>query len=341
MIVCQNKFEMTKSRQRKPFKSSDGKSMHPITGLQKNCAGYDACGLIVINVSGLRYELNRQIFEQYPETLLGNSSKRNRHYDPERKEYFFDRSRPSFDAILHYYKSGGVLKRPFNVPVEVFVDELEFYKLGHEAKSKFLMNEGICEETQNELQHYLWTLFENPESSLAAKMIFIFSFIMILASIGVICLEAISFYEPVFKEGSFILETICITWFMSELCIRFLTSPKKAIFITDLSNFIDFIVVLPYFIILTLPVIHRCEKTLDFFSILLKFTEFIRILRIFKLFRHSKSMQIFCDIIYACKGELSLPFCYSFLIVTFLGSAMYFIENGFGEYDYQRISDIF
>lgn len=59
---------------------------------------------IVINVSGLRFETRLRTLDQYPDTLLGNEEKRNRYYDPLKNEYFFDRNRPSFDAILYYYQ---------------------------------------------------------------------------------------------------------------------------------------------------------------------------------------------------------------------------------------------
>ena len=59
---------------------------------------------VVINVSGLKFETHVQTLDQYPETLLGNSEKRNRFYDPLKDEFFFDRNRTSFDAILYYYQ---------------------------------------------------------------------------------------------------------------------------------------------------------------------------------------------------------------------------------------------
>ena len=59
---------------------------------------------IVINVSGLRYETHDRTLKQFPETLLGDERERMQFYDPIRNEYFFDRNRPSFDAILYYYQ---------------------------------------------------------------------------------------------------------------------------------------------------------------------------------------------------------------------------------------------
>ncbi|XP_033621845.1 potassium voltage-gated channel subfamily A member 5, partial [Fukomys damarensis] len=67
---------------------------------------------VVINVSGLRFETQLRTLALFPDTLLGDPAKRLRHFDPLRNEYFFDRHRPSFDAILYYYQSGGRLRRP-------------------------------------------------------------------------------------------------------------------------------------------------------------------------------------------------------------------------------------
>ena len=67
---------------------------------------------IIINVCGDRYETHRTTLELYPDTLLGNDKRRKYYYDKIRKEYFFDRHRACFEAILYYYQSHGRLRRP-------------------------------------------------------------------------------------------------------------------------------------------------------------------------------------------------------------------------------------
>lgn len=47
-----------------------------------------------------------------------------RYYDSKRNEYFFDRCRIAFEAILYYYQSRGRLRRPGNVPLDIFVEGL-------------------------------------------------------------------------------------------------------------------------------------------------------------------------------------------------------------------------
>nr|7WF3_J Chain J, Potassium voltage-gated channel subfamily A member 3 [Homo sapiens]7WF3_N Chain N, Potassium voltage-gated channel subfamily A member 3 [Homo sapiens]7WF3_O Chain O, Potassium voltage-gated channel subfamily A member 3 [Homo sapiens]7WF3_P Chain P, Potassium voltage-gated channel subfamily A member 3 [Homo sapiens]7WF4_J Chain J, Potassium voltage-gated channel subfamily A member 3 [Homo sapiens]7WF4_N Chain N, Potassium voltage-gated channel subfamily A member 3 [Homo sapiens]7WF len=104
----------------------------------------DCCGeRVVINISGLRFETQLKTLCQFPETLLGDPKRRMRYFDPLRNEYFFDRNRPSFDAILYYYQSGGRIRRPVNVPIDIFSEEIRFYQLGEEAMEKFREDEGF------------------------------------------------------------------------------------------------------------------------------------------------------------------------------------------------------
>jgi len=70
---------------------------------------------IVINVSGMRVETRLRTLSRFPDTLLGNERKRARYFDPLRNEYFFDRNRLGFDAILYYYQVGEVNVRDSGV----------------------------------------------------------------------------------------------------------------------------------------------------------------------------------------------------------------------------------
>lgn len=94
----------------------------------------------------------------------------NRYYDSTKNEYFFDRNRLCFEAILYYYQSGGKLRRPVNIPLDVFVEEIKFYELGESTLLKFREDEGFIKEAdkpmpEHETQRNIWLLFEYPESS--------------------------------------------------------------------------------------------------------------------------------------------------------------------------------
>ena len=151
---------------------------------------------LVINISGLRFETQLRTLSLFPDTLLGDPGRRVRFFDPLRNEYFFDRNRPSFDAILYYYQSGGRLRRPVNVPLDMFSEEIKFYELGEEAMEKFREDEGFIKEEERplpekEYQRQVWLLFEYPESSGPARVIAIVSVMVILISIVIFCLETL------------------------------------------------------------------------------------------------------------------------------------------------------
>ena len=156
---------------------------------------------VLINISGLRFETQLGTLAQFPNTLLGAPAKRQRYFDPLRNEYFFDRNRPSFDGILYYYQSGGRLRRPVNVSLDVFADEIRFYQLGDEAMQRFREDEGFIKDEEkplprNEFQRQVWLIFEYPESSGSARAIAIVSVLVILVSIITFCLETL----PEFRD---------------------------------------------------------------------------------------------------------------------------------------------
>ncbi|XP_055964628.1 potassium voltage-gated channel subfamily A member 5 [Sorex fumeus] len=156
---------------------------------------------VLINISGLRFETQLKTLAQFPDTLLGDPAKRLRYFDPLRNEYFFDRHRPSFDGILYYYQSGGRLRRPVNVSLDVFVDEIRFYQLGDEALERFREDEGFIPEEEKPLprhafQRQVWLIFEYPESSGSARAVAIVSVLVILISIITFCLETL----PEFRD---------------------------------------------------------------------------------------------------------------------------------------------
>ncbi|XP_016106925.1 potassium voltage-gated channel subfamily A member 3-like [Sinocyclocheilus grahami] len=231
---------------------------------------HECCERVVINISGLRFETQLKTLSQFPETLLGDPKKRMRYFDPLRNEYFFDRNRPSFDAILYYYQSGGRIRRPVNVPIDIFSEEIRFYELGEEAMEKFREDEGFIKEEvrplpANEFQRQVWLLFEYPESSGPARGIAIVSVLVILISIVIFCLETLPefrddrdpttaaplanatlpFFTSPFSDPFFVVETLCIIWFSFELLVRFFACPSKATFSKNIMNIIDIVAIIP------------------------------------------------------------------------------------------------
>ncbi|XP_025930503.1 potassium voltage-gated channel subfamily A member 4 [Apteryx rowi] len=337
---------------------------------------YECCERVVINVSGLRFETQLKTLAQFPETLLGDPAKRGRYFDPLRNEYFFDRNRPSFDAILYYYQSGGRLKRPVNVPFDIFTEEVKFYQLGEEAMLKFREDEGFVKEEEdkalpeNEFKRQVWLLFEYPESSSPARGIAIVSVLVILISIVIFCLETLPEFRDdkefvmsvslgkglsneslhldagehtIFNDPFFIVETVCIIWFSFEFTVRCFACPSKAHFFKNIMNIIDIVSILPYFITLGTDLAQEQgsngQQAMSF--AILRIIRLVRVFRIFKLSRHSKGLQILGHTLRASMRELGLLIFFLFIGVILFSSAVYFAEADEPATHFQSIPDAF
>lgn len=324
---------------------------------------------IVINVSGLRFETQRSTVERYGETLLGDPRKRDHYYDATRDEYFFDRNRPSFDAILYYYQSGGRLRRPVNVPFDVFTEEIRFYQLDEKTINQYLQDEGYPKKEvrplpKRALQRKIWLLFEYPESSLAARIIAMISVSVILLSIVIFCLETLPAFKRYhvinvtsqngtesieeesvvkFTEPFFLIETACIVWFTAELLIRFAASPNHLTFFKDVMNLIDLVAILPYFITLgaSLVASERRVSGQSASLAILRVIRLVRVFRIFKLSRHSKGLQILGKTIRASLRELGLLIFFLIICVILFSSAVYFAEVDAPNSQFRSIPDAF
>uniref|UniRef100_A0A8C2WBL8 Potassium voltage-gated channel, shaker-related subfamily, member 7 n=1 Tax=Cyclopterus lumpus TaxID=8103 RepID=A0A8C2WBL8_CYCLU len=312
-------------------------------------SGWALAERLAINVSGMRYETQIRTLAQFPDSLLGDPRRRLRYFDPVRNELFLDRSRVCFDAILYFYQSGGRLRRPANVPLDMFLEELRFYELGEETIDRYKADEGFPKEEErplpaNDLQRRIWMLFEYPESSSGARIIAIISVMVIVLSILIFCLETLPEFRNekeqrevrtgCTKNGRhsdrpdpfFIVETICIIWFSFELVVRLICAPSKVHFFKDVMNTIDFFAIIPYFVTLGTELAKDKGAQPSVSLALIRVIRLVRVFRIFKLSRHSKGLQILGQTLKASLRELALLIFFLFIGVILFSSAAYFAE---------------
>nr|DBA34031.1 TPA: hypothetical protein GDO54_001637 [Pyxicephalus adspersus] len=309
---------------------------------------------VFINIAGLRYETQLKTLNEFPDTLLGDPQKRIHYFDSMRNEYFFDRNRPSFDGILYYYQSGGKIRRPANVPTDVFADEIVFYELGNEALNQFREDEGFLKDPEiplptNDYHKQLWLLFEYPESSSAARGMALVSVLVIVISILIFCLETLPefreerdfnifknsgnysegiVYLSTFTDPFFLIETTCIIWFSFELVVRFAVCPSSSAFFQNIMNIIDIVSIIPYFVTLITELVKQTEPNgqQNMSLAILRIVRLVRVFRIFKLSRHSKGLQILGQTLKASMRELGLLIFFLFIGVILFSSAVYFAE---------------
>merc|ERR1711892_1245483 len=86
---------------------------------------------VTLNCSGQKFLISRHLLDQYPKTLLGNEEKRRTFWDDNDQEYFFDRHYYAFRSIFDFYRTGK-LQRPVDIPINVFIREVQFYEIQNE-----------------------------------------------------------------------------------------------------------------------------------------------------------------------------------------------------------------
>jgi hypothetical protein len=328
----------------------------------------EGCQRAIINVSGLRFETQLRTLNRLPHTLLGDPEKRGKYWDESRQEFFFDRHRPTFQAVLYYYQSGGRLKRPLEVPIDIFLNELMFYELGGCAIDSFKENEGYIVEKQqpegpaHEILNKIWTVIEFPESSLMAKVFAILSVLFILVSVVTFCVETlpsmkdrgcvnVTKTDPVtgrnvtteivdFVEPLFLTESVCIAWFLLELLLRFIVSPSKLAFFRSAINWIDVMAIAPYFIFLVLNTVSG-DCSSNHKSSMLAVLRVLRVVRILKLSKHSEGLKILGMTLKTSIRELSMFVLFLGIATVIFSGAIFYAELDQPDSQFTSIPDAF
>ncbi|XP_067032893.1 potassium voltage-gated channel subfamily A member 1-like [Acropora muricata] len=289
--------------------------------------------LITLNIGGKRFETFENTLNQFPNTLLGNAEKRRKYFDEKKDEYFFDRHRSAFTAILYYYQSGGLIERPLHVPIDIFMEELNFFQLTDEIQKEneeAAYTEDVEEGTdqaseeeelpQNKLLRSIWLLFEYPSSSLHAKCLAVFSLIIILLSIVIFCIETVPALHNV-THVFFVMNAVCSSWFTFEYLIRLIASPNKLKFLKAILNILDLLSILPFYVTVSLST--ESAGTIG----ILRVMRVIRVCRIFKLTRHSKGLHILGNTLSASVNELIMLMLFLVIGVVLFASAAYYAEG--------------
>ncbi|KAG8282407.1 hypothetical protein J6590_037777 [Homalodisca vitripennis] len=197
------------------------------------------------------------------------------------------------------------------------------------------------------LKPQLWSLFDEPYSSNTAKMIGIASVFFICVSILSFCLKTHpDMRVPVIVNitvntshntaawtldktqtnahvAFFYIECVCNAWFTLEILIRFVASPNKCDFIKASVNIIDYIATLSFYIDL---ILQRYASHLENADIL-EFFSIIRIMRLFKLTRHSSGLKILIQTFRASAKELTLLVFFLVLGIVIFASLVYYAER--------------
>lgn len=119
------------------------------------------------------------------------------------------------------------------------------------------------------------------------------------------------------------LKILSTTVFFIYFQVRFITSPKKCDFIKSYVNIIDYIATLSFYFDLLLQNFASHVENAD----ILEFFSIIRIMRLFKLTRHSSGLKILIQTFRASAKELTLLVFFLVLGIVIFASLVYYAER--------------
>ncbi|XP_035257873.1 potassium voltage-gated channel subfamily D member 2-like isoform X2 [Anguilla anguilla] len=308
-------------------------------------------GLIILNVSGAKFQTWRNTLERYPDTLLG-STERDFFFHEETNEYFFDRDPDIFRHILNFYRTGK-LHYPRHECISAYDEELAFFGIipeiigdccYEEYKDRRRENaERIQDDEDNDnnadlvdpdmtFRESMWRAFENPHTSTMALVFYYVTGFFIAISVMANVVETVPCGGSPnrVKEVScgeryalafFCLDTACVMIFTVEYLLRLLAAPSRFKFVKSVMSIIDVVAIMPYYIGL---VMTNNEDVSGAFVTLRVF----RVFRIFKFSRHSAGLRILGYTLKSCASELGfLLFSLTMAIIIF-ATVMFYAEKG-------------
>ncbi|XP_054889071.1 potassium voltage-gated channel subfamily D member 2-like isoform X2 [Poeciliopsis prolifica] len=308
-------------------------------------------GLIILNVSGTKFQTWRTTLERYPDTLLG-STERDFFFHEETSEYFFDRDPDIFRHILNFYRTGK-LHYPRQECISAYDEELAFFGIipeiigdccYEEYKDRRRENAERLQDDEemdmsNEVapvnltyREYLWRAFENPHTSTLALVFYYVTGFFIAISVMANVVETVpcGTLPNRSKELScgeryalafFCLDTACVMIFTVEYLLRLIAAPSRCKFMKSVMSVIDVVAIMPYYIGL---VMTDNDQVSGAFVTLRVF----RVFRIFKFSRHSAGLRILGYTLKSCASELGfLLFSLTMAIIIF-ATVMFYAEKG-------------
>lgn len=289
-----------------------------------------------INISGEIFETFESTLQRFPDTLLANKRRREPFYCYYSDQFFFDRNRNCFGAILFLYQSNGILRCPPDIDVSIFVTECEFFEIPNNMIVEMKLRTGIVSiEDEDEVAtkgkqyrtyyDHLWDILENPETSRVAYVYSTFSLTIILFSVLCISFETLAIPKHRIRRHEknvwWIIEVVCNFWFFIELLLRIIIAPSKMKFIKSLLNWIDIFAFFPYFGLLIFS--GNTSGTLGF----LRCLRFVRVVRLVRLLKYGNKLTFLSSIVKIHLGDFQLLTALFSILLVLGGSVMFYVEG--------------
>ena len=334
---------------------------------------------------------------QRPLTRLGRLARARTHddilelvdaYSLKDNEFYFDRDPANFNCILNFYRSQK-LHMTDEMCVLSYAEDLKFWMVHeinmhiccvdkfHSRRDTILTSIekenatlGGTEEVEVDFgdgffaphQKALYDLFENPQSSLAAKILSLISIGLVLASLVGMCLNTFTWLQtedingkPADNPKLALVEAVCIAYFTVEFLLRWAAAPLKGVFLKTPMNIVDIAAIAPYYLTLffipaadfgprdPLSLTSTAETLVDMTTLqsekeeeggfanvgrVMQVFRIARIMRIFKLARRSVGLQSMAHTVKTSWKDLGLLFMLVGMGQLVFGSLLYYIESG-------------
>ncbi|XP_043082253.1 potassium voltage-gated channel subfamily C member 1 [Puntigrus tetrazona] len=312
---------------------------------------------IVINVGGVKHETHASTLMTLPGSRLAKLVDTEKHSS----ELFFDRNPEVFAHVLQYYRSGK-LHCPTNLCGLLLEEEFAFWAVsGTDVEpccwATYRQNKDTVEalaqvepsvtdeepgqkgrsSNSRTLRQKIWALFDNPYSSIAAKVIAIVSLAFILLSIAVFSVQtkpntyfsqSLQFLgnssendtETRLAHPVNAVEMVCSLWFVFEFVMRAGSCPSKARFFVNVMNAVDLLALFPLLLRWCSSV--YCEKAVG----VLHTMRCIRLLHVFKLMQHVFDVRVLNHALRASATTLCAAPIALFICTLIFGTMIFFAE---------------
>ena len=136
--------------------------------------------------------------------------------------------------------------------------------------------------------------------------------------------------STMFSSPFFIIQTICVSYFTVEFLLRLISTPSYYRFLLSIFNWIDLGAIVPYFVFLSLALVHKTSDLSGNGFVGLRVFRILRFLRVFKvylIFKQLKTLRVLSSTL----KESFIDFIIMIVILTLMGflfgATVYFVEQ--------------
>ena len=285
---------------------------------------------MTIIVQGRIYQTFEDTLNRHPSSLLGNKKKRDWFYSAQQNAFVFANRCPrSFDAILFYYQSDGILSRPCDVPRLRFIEELAFFQITESMDERqkqdarhlkeIMKNRNVPSQTFNE---QTWALLSHQNNTLVGRSWTCFHFLITVFSLALICAKTLPptiFNVPL---NHILVTDFCFNMIYAlELGGNFLFAPHLREHMSTMNGTMDLFNTMSYYAFL---IVYFFGVTR---VVVVRLVNLFLTARVFKLFKFCESARYILYTLHETRHYLQLFATAAAIIFLWFAIIIYLVET--------------